>query len=189
MIKFAIVGNIASGKSEMEAILDKENIVVLDTDIMAHDILIDKPDVSVAFSEYDVFEHGKLSKSKLSKLVFDNPELKEKLEEIMHPLIMQEIELAFKTFANEKYLFISVPLLFEVGWEKLFDKIVFIKTDDEIRLNRLMERNNYSKEDALKRINSQKPQEEKFLKVDYIIENNSTKEDFRKNVLEFLSNL
>ena len=55
MIKFAIVGNIASGKSEMEAILDKENIVVLDTDIMAHDILIDKPDVSVAFSEYDVF--------------------------------------------------------------------------------------------------------------------------------------
>ena len=107
----------------------------------------------------------------------------------MHPLIMQEIELAFKTFANEKYLFISVPLLFEVGWEKLFDKIVFIKTDDEIRLNRLMERNNYSKEDALKRINSQKPQEEKISKVDYVIENNLTKEDFRKNVLEFLSNL
>ena len=83
----------------------------------------------------------------------------------------------------------SVPLLLEGGWEKLFDKIVLIKTDDEIRLNRLMERNNYSKEDALKRINSQKPQEEKISKVDYVIENNLTKEDFRKNVLEFLSNL
>ena len=62
MIKFAIVGNIASGKSEMEAILDKENIVVLDTDIMAHDILIDKPEVSQAFSDYDVFEYGRLSR-------------------------------------------------------------------------------------------------------------------------------
>lgn len=189
MIKFAIVGNIASGKSEMERILDKKNIVVLDTDIMAHDILIDKPDVSLAFKDYDVFEHGKLSKPKLSKLVFDNPELKQKLEDIMHPLILQEIELSFKTFSNEKYLFISVPLLFEVGWEKLFDKIVFINSDDEIRLQRLMKRNNYSKEDAMKRINSQNSQTEKLQKADYVIDNNTTIEDFQNKVLEFLSTI
>ena len=54
MIKVAIVGNIASGKSEMEKILEKRNYVVLDTDLMTHDILIDRPEVAKAFSDYDI---------------------------------------------------------------------------------------------------------------------------------------
>ena len=134
MIKYAIVGNIASGKSEMERILDKHGFVVLDSDLMAHDILMDKPDVAKAFSDYDVFEFGRLSKDKLGKLVFSNPELKLKLEEIVHPLIKDEIESSFSVYSDEDAVFISVPLLFEVGWESLFDKIVFIHSEDNVRL-------------------------------------------------------
>ena len=67
MIKYAIVGNIASGKSEMEKVLEEHNFVVLDTDLITHDILIDRPNVAQAFSDYDVFEYGKLSKDKLGK--------------------------------------------------------------------------------------------------------------------------
>lgn len=189
MIKYAIVGNIASGKSEMERVLDKLGFVVLDTDLMAHDILMDKPDVAKAFSEYDVFEYGRLSREKLGKLVFNNPELKSKLEEIVHPLIRDEIESAFQVYSDEDYLFVSVPLLFEVGWESMFDKIVFIKTDDEIRLQRLIERNGYSEEYAKKRISSQLSQEDKISKSDYVIENNGTKEDFSKNVKAFIESI
>nr|MCR5265054.1 dephospho-CoA kinase [Cyanobacteria bacterium RUI128] len=105
MIKYAIVGNIASGKSEMEKILDKHGFVVLDTDLMAHDILMDRPDVPNAFSEYDVFEYGKLSKEKLGKLVFNNNDLKLKLESIVHPLIKEEIESAFNVYADEEAIF------------------------------------------------------------------------------------
>ena len=79
MIKYAIVGNIASGKSEMERVLDKLGYVVLDTDLMAHDILIDRPDVAKAFADYDVFEYGRLSREKLGKLVFSDKDLKIKL--------------------------------------------------------------------------------------------------------------
>ena len=189
MIKYAIVGNIASGKSEMERILDKHGFVVLDTDLMAHDILIDKPDVAKAFSDYDVFEYGRLSRVKLGELVFNNPELKTKLEEIVHPLIKEEIESAFNVYSDEKAIFISVPLLFEVGWETIFDKIIFIKTDDDIRLNRLLERNGYSYEYAQKRIKSQQPQPEKILKSDYVIENNGSKEDFVKKVEAFIESI
>ena len=189
MIKYAIVGNIASGKSEMEKILDKHDIVVLDTDTMAHDILMDNPAVAKAFSEYDVFEYGRLSREKLGKLVFSKTELKTKLESIVHPLIKEELESAFNVYEDEDCIFVAVPLLYEAGWENLFDKVVFIKTDDNIRLERLIERNGYTKEYALMRISSQMPQEEKSVKADYVIENNSTKEDFKIKVEEFIESI
>lgn len=189
MIKYAIVGNIASGKSEMEKVLEKNNFVVLDTDLIAHDILIDNPIVAKEFSDYDVFEYGRLSKDKLGALVFSNPELKEKLESIVHPLIKEEVETAFKVYSDEKILFVSVPLLFEVNWEDMFDKIVFIKSDDKIRLDRLMKRNGYTKEYAQKRIESQMSQDEKTKKSDYVIENNGTKEEFVSKIEDFIDSL
>ena len=189
MIKYAIVGNIASGKSEMERVLDKHGFVVLDSDLMAHDILMDKPDVAKAFTDYDVFEYGRLSREKLGKLVFNDNILKQKLEEIVHPLIKEEIETSFNVYLDEDAVFISVPLLFEVGWEGLFDKIVFIKSDDNIRLERLINRNGYSKEYAQQRINSQIPQSEKINKADYVIENNSTKDEFIKKVENFIESI
>lgn len=189
MIKVAIVGNIASGKSELEKYLFNSGFVVLDTDVMAHDILVDKPDVAKAFEEYDVFEYGLLSREKLGKLVFSNNELKEKLENIVHPLILENIEESFETFADEDFVFVSVPLLFEVGWQELFDKIIFIKADDEVRLERLMKRNGYSREYAQTRLDSQLSQETKIINSDYVIENNSSKEEFYKDIKSCLDKL
>lgn len=189
MLKIAIVGNIASGKSLMEKIVEQMGFIVFDTDLITHDILTDKPDVACAFKEYDVFEYGRLSKEKLGKLVFSDKKLKEKLESITHPLIKETLEQIFSTYSNEKILFISVPLLFEVGWEEMFDKIIFIKTDDNIRLERLIERNGYSKEYAKTRIENQLPQDEKCSKADYIIENNGTQEDFESKVKELLKSI
>lgn len=182
MIKVAIVGNIASGKSELEKYLFNRGYVVFDTDVIAHDILIDNPEIAEAFEEYDVFEHGKLSREKLGQLVFNNLELKQKLEDMIHPLILEDIEKIFETYKEEEYVFISVPLLFEVGWEQLFDKIIFIKSDEDIRLKRLMERNHYDEDYAKKRVESQLPELEKIKKADCVIENNSSKEVFYKNI-------
>ena len=189
MIKYAIVGNIASGKSEMEKILEKNDFVVLDTDLITHDILMDNPAVAKAFSDYDVFEYGRLSKDKLGALVFSNPNLKSKLENIVHPLIKDELESAFNVYKDEDFIFVSVPLLFEVGWENMFDKVVFIKADENIRRDRLIKRNGYTKEYAQKRIDSQMSQDGKIKKSDYIIENNGTKDDFINKIEEFITSL
>ena len=89
---------------------------------------------------------------------------------------------------NYDVVFVSVPLLFETDFYKLFDKILFIACDDNIRLERLMKRNNFTKEEALLRINAQLPQEEKIKKSDFVIYNNSTVEDLEKRVLEFIKN-
>ena len=171
--KIGITGNIASGKSQVEKYLKIRNFIVYDTDRITHSIL----DKIKDFYGYDVFTNGKIDRKKLGNLVFNNTYLKKKLEDLIHPEVKKEILKLFEKHKNEKYIFISVPLLFEAGFENLFDKIILVTVDNDTQLKRLMERNSLTKKDALLRINSQIPQEEKIGKSDFIVNNNSTIEN------------
>ena len=125
----------------------------------------------------------------MGAVVFNNKNLKENLENIVHPEIKNRIKKIFDENKLEKYLFVSIPLLFEVGWRNLFDKVVFIYTEDKIRLNRLMQRNNFTKEEALARIKSQLPQEEKAKCSDFVIENNRSVDVLQKYIERFIIQL
>lgn len=190
MLKFAIVGNIASGKSTVENELMKKGFKVFDADKLSHAILENsKDEVIQEFDGFDVVENGEISRAKLGKIVFNNKNLKEKLEDIIYPKLKDKILKIFDENSSEKFVFISIPLLFEVGWQNLFDKILFVKTDDEIRLNRLMKRNSYSKDEAMARILAQIPQEEKIKKSDFIICNNGTLEMLQNEIERFIIQL
>lgn len=183
MLKVAITGNIASGKSQVEKFISNKNYPVYDTDKIAHKILEQVKD----FYGYDVFTDGKIDRKKLGNLVFSNPDLKKKLEEIIHPKVKEEILKIFKK--GYQIVFISIPLLFETGFDKLFDKIIFVQCDDDIRLQRLMERNHITKTQALSRMNSQQEQEEKIKKSDFILHNNSTIRDLETQVNSLLTDI
>ncbi len=170
MLKIAITGNIAAGKSEVEKILIENGFKVYDTDKIAHKIL------------------GDVDRRALGEKIFSDKNAKKELEDYIHPKIKQELQEIFKQ-KNEKVIFVSVPLLFETDFYLLFDKILFIEADDSIRLKRLMQRNNFSEEEALKRMHAQLPQKEKIKKSDFIISNNSTKNELEKEVLVFIGKL
>ncbi len=190
MISIAIVGNIASGKSTVENVLREKGYKVFDSDIIAHEVLEDLSEKIVeAFKDFDISENGKISRKKLGAVVFNNKNLKEKLENIVHPEIKDRIRKIFDENKLEKYLFVSIPLLFEVGWRNLFDKVVFIYTEDKIRLRRLMQRNNFTEEEALARITSQLPQEEKAKCSDFVIENNRSVDVLQKYIERFIIQL
>lgn len=190
MISIAIVGNIASGKSTVENVLRKKGYKVFDSDIIAHEVLDDLSEkILEAFKDYDILENGKISRQKLGALVFDDKNLKEKLENIIHPEIKDRLKKIFEENKLEKYIFVSIPLLFEVRWRNLFDKILFIYTEDKIRLNRLMQRNNFTKDEALARIKSQLPQEEKVKVSDFIINNNHSIDVLQKYIERFIIQL
>lgn len=190
MIKFALCGNIASGKSTVQKLLENQGYRVLDTDKVAHELLtVNNSELFLEFKKFDVFENGEFSREKLGKLVFTNKEIKQKLENILHPQIREKIKEFFEQNQNEKYLFVGIPLLFEANMTDLFDKIIFIYADDDIRLKRLLLRNGYSVDYAKARLNSQMRQEEKTQKSDYVINNNGSIEELNVNIIKLFEQI
>ena len=192
MIRIALVGNIASGKSTVEKFLtEKYGFSVLDTDKACH-FLLEKLSAKIIqeFKNYEILdENGRLSREKLGKVVFYNEDLKTKLENILYPNLRVEINRYFEEHKSEEIVFVAIPLLFEANMENLFDKIMFVYCNDEIRLERLIKRNNYTKEYAQKRLNSQLSQEKKVEKSDIIIQNNSDKIALEQEIDKALNKL
>ena len=184
VLKVAITGNIASGKSQVENFL-AEKYPVYDTDKMVHELLNELTD----FYGLDVFTNEKIDRKKLGKIVFSNAEYKKKLEDIIHPKVKERISEIFKKHENEKIVFISVPLLYESGFDKLFDKTVIVTTDEKSRIARLMERDNISEDEAMRKINSQLSQEEKVRKADYEIKNYSDIKALKIEIENFLNTI
>ena len=197
MIKIAITGNIASGKSCIEQILLDMGYKVVDTDKINHAILasdivaIDM--IKKAFQNDDILNDDfSLSREKLGKIVFTDNNKRNVLEKILHPIIKKQTEIFFEKNQNEKFVFVCAPVLFESGMDKDFDKIIFVYAPDNVRLERLVNRNNYSKEYALKRMIVQENQESKIQKSDFVIYNDSDFENLKnqtENIVSILSSL
>lgn len=174
MSRFAICGNIASGKSAVEEILHAKGFAVYDTDKIAHKILENNPEIMKLF--------GTTDRKIIASIVFNSPNKKKQLENIIHPLVKEEI-------LKIQDGFISVPLLFEAGFENLFEKIIFVSAPEEVRLQRLVKRNNLSEKEAISRIKAQLPEEEKIKKSDFIIDNSGDLESLKQQVAKILSNI
>lgn len=182
MTKIAIVGNIASGKSCVEKILIEKGYTVYDTDIIAHEAL-DKSDIIKSMFPNAV-ANGKINRKILANIVFKDNEKKKLLESVLHPQVIDFIKQL-----TESPVFVSVPQLFEANMEPLFDKVIFISAPKKIRLERLMKRNNLTKEEAELRINAQLDENEKIKKSDFVIINNSTTDKLKENVENILTNI
>lgn len=179
MIKVAITGNIASGKSELEKLIVKRGFMVVDTDKISHDIL--KHDKTAIREILDYFEgtdivdeHGDICRQKLGALVFANKGMMYKLETIMHPRINEKVRAVFERFRTLDVIFVSVPLLFEAKMEGIYDKVIFVAADEDLRLKRLIGRTKCNFTEAKMRIKAQMPQEEKVDRADYVIYNNTS---------------
>ena len=197
MLKVAITGNIASGKSEVEKMLLNLGFKVADTDKINHFILMSDYsailEIKNAFKDEDILDDGgAISREKLGRVVFSSLEKKLKLEEILHKRIFEKVEEFFKENESRDVVFVSIPLLFETKQQEMFDKIIFVSADEDTRIKRLMKRNGYTKEYALERMNSQGEEFEKIKKSDFVIYNNSDFISLKnqvKTILEKIINL
>jgi len=175
MLKLAITGNIASGKSLVESLLIEQGIKTADTDEIVHELL--SRDIKIIEKVKNLFDidvtddDGKIDRKKVGNIVFANKNKLKQLEAVLHPEVKKIVEKFFSENKNEKILAVSVPQLYETGWEVLFDYVLLVVADDKIRLKRLMKRNNLTEEEAEKRLAAQISQEEKVKKADFVINN------------------
>ena len=189
MLVVGLTGNIGCGKSSLSELLMSKNIDVIDADIISREIMYDKELLEIIFYEFGTEiknNDGTLNRKKLGNIVFNDDDMLMKLNSITHPAIKRKINDRIIDISNQgkNIVVIDAALLIEGKFLDLVDKLVVITCNEEVQLNRVVNRDNMTKEEALKRINSQMKQNEKIKYADYIIDNskdmNNLKDEFDK---------
>jgi dephospho-coA kinase len=186
-----ITGSIACGKSLVSNYLQEKGYTIIDADKIGHMALENDEVKKQLVNKFgkSILKDNEVNRVTLGKLVFENNENLKELNNIIHPQIRKNISEQIQVHKNEKLVFVDVPLLFEAKFDDLVEKIVVVSLDEKIQLERLMNRNSLSKEEALQRIKSQIPVREKEKLGDYVVDNSFTQENTYNQVDRILEKL
>ena len=188
MLKIGITGGIGSGKTTACRLFEKLGVPVYYADDRARWIqnndqaLISK--IKELFGD-DIYFNGELDRTNLGKIVFSDKSKLEALNKIVHPAVFKDANdwQEFQKKNGTSYTLKEAALLFESGSYKTLDKIIVVSSPIELRIERVMLRDKISREEVLKRINSQMPQEEKEKMADFVI-NNTDIDNLEKQVIQ-----
>ena len=167
----ALTGGIATGKSTVSKLLKESGFRMIDADEVAHEIINEEAETIAAHFGDNFVVNGKVDRKVLGALVFSDPEKRKVLESILHPLIYERIKAeAGKLDKRAEPYIVDIPLYYE-GGRYAIDKVIVVYAKREQQLQRLMERDDYTKEEALSRIDAQIDIEDKRDNASYIIDN------------------
>jgi len=190
-LNIGITGSIACGKSTVSDYLKEKGYTIIDADKLGH-VALTSEDVKRRLSETfgaNILVNNEISREVLGKLVFGNDNNLKKLNNIIHPKIKELILKLQEEHENEDLVFLDIALLYEANFVDLVEKVAVVYVDEDVQLKRLMTRNSLSKEEALKRIESQMSPQEKASLGDFVINNSYRKEDTFQQIDEILEKL
>ncbi|MBQ2991555.1 MAG: dephospho-CoA kinase [Clostridia bacterium] len=189
-MKIGLTGSIACGKSTVSAYLRSLGFFVADADAISHALTAPGgsalPLLREAFGD-GVFDGEILSRARLGSLVFGDPAQRERLNAILHPLIIGELQAQLcKADTGGAPVFGDVPLLYECGMQDMFDQIWVMCVPRDVQLARIVERDGLSEADAARRIDAQMPLARKCAMADAVISTDGTIEETQRQVLALL---
>ena len=180
-----LTGSIATGKTTVSNYLaEKYNLPVVDADILAREaVAAGSPILEKIANRYTeiLLADGSLNRPKLGSIIFSNSDERRWVESQIHPYVHQRF---IESIANETQptLVLAIPLLFEAKMTDLVTEIWVVYCNPETQIQRLMQRDNLSQEQAESRIKSQMSLEEKCAQTDIVLDNSSTLENLLKQV-------
>ncbi|KAG1731946.1 dephospho-CoA kinase-domain-containing protein [Suillus lakei] len=188
MLVVGLTGGIATGKSTVSSILKSRQVPVIDADVLAREVV--QPgtkglsQIVAYFGSEVLLPDATLDRKKLGAIIFNNEAKRKKLNSIIHPAVSRAI--LFNVFwcwlRGKKLCVVDVPLLIEGGLWKWMGKVVVVYCSADIQLQRLMKRDNSSREDALARLNSQLPIAQKVEYADIVVDNSGSLEDLKQQI-------
>lgn len=185
-----ITGGIASGKTIVSDYLIEKGFAVLDADIVARDVVSPGSDglqaIANRFGEEILLPDGTLNRRQLGENVFANPEALTALNAILHPLIKSQIKARILALPEDELLFLVVPLLYETNFHPMCDEVWLVTAPIATRIQRLMQRNQLTENEAQQRIAAQLPDEEKFVHQPLVFQNTGTPQDLIRHVHHIL---
>jgi dephospho-CoA kinase len=187
-----LTGGIASGKSTVSEMLKNWGIPVIDADIEAR-LAVEPGEEAYGqilnhFGKSILYEDGSINRARLGEIIFNNEGERMILNEIVHPAVRKRMaeKQEIAQSKGESMIIMDIPLLFESELRSTVDRTLLVYVDEEIQLQRLMARNNYTKEEAVARIQSQMPLIEKKKLADAVIDNNGSIQQTKSQLTNIL---
>lgn len=196
MLRVGLTGSIAVGKTYVGEVLAEQGARVLDADQTAREVVEPgTPGLARIVAEFgaEVLQpDGGLDRAKLGQIVFADERKRQLLNSIVHPLVIEQQDAWMKGIKREDpdaVCVVEAALMIESGGYKRFDKLIVVWCDSDIQLERLKFRNDLSEKEALRRIRSQMPQEEKKRYADFLIDTTRGFDATRQRTIEVFEQL
>lgn len=189
LIRIAITGGIASGKTSVCRVFQELGAFVVDADAIVHELLARDTNIRQQITGLlgeDVVVDSNLSRKVIADKVFKDPETLHALEQLLHPAVLKKIEELYHKACRRKNctaFVVESPLLFEIGHEQLFDAVVAVTADLSVCQERFS-RSGWSVQEYENRMKRQLDPALKARRADYVIENNGSPDDLRRQVIE-----
>lgn len=187
-----LTGGIASGKTTVSNLFKISGVPVIDADLVARQV-VEKGTVGLTalvnrFGEDILNTDGTLNRTELAKRMFREEAIRSEVNDILQPLILQEITSRIKAYKDQgkKLIVLDIPLLFEMHYENLCDDIIVVAVSVETQIARMEKRNGYTRQEALERIQSQMPLEEKVKRATIVWSNEGTLQALEQKVHQWL---
>ena len=191
MLKVALTGGIASGKSTVCKAFSRLGAKVLDADEVAREVVL--PGRSAWTKLKHVFgseffsPDGYLDRRRMRKLIFSDPVKRRQINTIVHPEVVREINRRYEKMSAMEpggIFIVDIPLLLEVGAADRFDLVLVVYVDEEVQLERLVQRDGLSRDEANQALRAQIPLRQKAEKADFVIDNNGSLQQTEAQVEE-----
>jgi dephospho-CoA kinase len=185
--RVGLTGGIASGKSTVAGMFGALGVPVIDTDVIARDVVTPgSPGIGAvvaAFGPEVLLPDGGLDRRRLRSLVFDDPGRRRELEAILHPRILERME-ALGAAAGGPYQVLVIPLLLESGLESRVDRVLVVDCSEAVQRERLMVRDRESAASAGRILAAQLDRQARLAGADDIVTNTGTRDELQRQVLE-----
>jgi dephospho-CoA kinase len=192
MVKVGLTGGIGSGKTTVSNFLLEYGIPVYNSDSQGKKLMNTNleliNDIVNIFGE-SVYNNGVLNTNLLSSIVFSDPEKIKQLNNLVHPKVAEDFNQWVEKNNNQPILIKEAAILIESGAYLNMDKIILVISKKSNRIKRVSKRDNSDFESIEKRINFQLTDDEKIQYADYIIENNSSLDDLKNEVLRVINKI
>jgi len=195
MLKVALTGGIATGKSDVLERFRRRGVPCLDADHLAHGVTAAGTEATTAiaarFGDDVLAADGSVDRARLGPIVFADESARRDLEALVHPAVYRAIAAGLRAFdllGGFPVAIVDVPLLYESGRERDFDRVIATTCPAEMQLARLLERG-LNETDARQRMAAQWPADKKAARADFVIRTDGTFEETDHQVAEVLSRL
>jgi dephospho-CoA kinase len=189
MLRVGLTGGLASGKTFVGRALVDLGCYLIEADKLGHEVMLPGGEAYAAivqeFGPGVVDDAGRISRRKLSGIVWNNPERLEKLNSLVHPPVQQREESQMAQIGQadpRAIVVVEAAILVETGRYKSFDRLIVVTCSAEQQMERALERGSYNKEEILARLSRQLPLEEKLRVADYVIDTSGSKEATEEQV-------